>query len=114
MRRIAIARAILRNPDILIFDKVTSAPDNIFESLIQKSMEELMKTHTVIIVVHRITTIRNVDRTLVFKDGSIAEEGKFDELAERNGAFKELLTFKNWLAKWGNWLNFCFLVCRLH
>ena len=50
MRRIAIARAILRNPDILIFDKVTSAPDNIFESLIQKSMEELMKTHTVIIM----------------------------------------------------------------
>lgn len=94
-QRVAIARAILGNPDILIFDEATSALDNISESLIQKSMEELMKTHTVIIVAHRLTTIRNVDRIIVFKDGSIAEEGKFDELVERNGAFKELLTFKD-------------------
>ena len=94
-QRVAIARAILGNPDILIFDEATSALDNISEALIQKSMEELMKTHTVIIVAHRLTTIRNVDRILVFKDGNIAEEGKFDELVERNGAFKELLTFKD-------------------
>ena len=94
-QRIAIARAILGNPDILIFDEATSALDNISEALIQKSMEELMKTHTVIIVAHRLTTIRNVDRILVFKDGNIVEEGKFDELVEKNGAFKELLTFRD-------------------
>lgn len=93
-QRIAIARAILCNPDILIFDEATSALDNVSEKLIQKSMEELMKTHTVLIVAHRLTTIRNVDRILVFKDGKIVEEGKFDELVEKNGAFKELLTFK--------------------
>ena len=93
-QRIAIARAILGNPDILIFDEATSALDNVSEKLIQQSMEELMKTHTVLIVAHRLTTIRNVDRIFVFKDGEIVEEGKFDELVERDGAFKELLTFK--------------------
>lgn len=94
-QRIAVARAILGNPDILIFDEATSALDNISEGLIQKSMEELMKTHTVIIVAHRLTTIKNVDRILVFKDGDVVEEGKFDELATKDGAFKELLTFKD-------------------
>ena len=54
-----------------------------------------MKTHTVLIVAHRLTTIRNVDRILVFKDGKIVEEGKFEELSKGDGAFKELLTFKN-------------------
>ncbi|MBO7208381.1 MAG: ABC transporter ATP-binding protein, partial [Clostridia bacterium] len=83
------------NPDILIFDEATSALDNVSEMLIQQAMEELMKTHTVLIVAHRLTTIRNVDRILVFKDGKIAEEGTFDELSKTDGAFKELLTFKN-------------------
>ncbi len=93
-QRIAIARAILGNPDILIFDEATSALDNFSEKLIQESMEELMKTHTVLIVAHRLTTIKNVDRILVFKKGEIVEEGSFDELVEKDGAFKELLTFK--------------------
>ena len=94
-QRIAIARAILGNPDILIFDEATSALDNVSEMLIQQAMEELMKTHTVLIVAHRLTTIRNVDRILVFKDGKIVEEGTFEELSKNDGAFKELLTFKN-------------------
>lgn len=93
-QRIAIARAILGNPDVLIFDEATSALDNVSEQLIQEAMEELMKTHTVLIVAHRLTTIRNVDRILVFKDGKIVEEGKFNDLVEKDGAFKELLTFK--------------------
>lgn len=93
-QRIAIARAILGSPDILIFDEATSALDNISEKLIQQSMEELMKTHTVIIVAHRLTTIRNVDRILVFENGEIVEEGTYDKLVESDGAFKELLTFK--------------------
>ncbi len=93
-QRIAIARAILGNPDILIFDEATSALDNISEKLIQESMEKLMKTHTVIIVAHRLTTIRNVDRILVFENGEVVEEGTYDELAINDGKFKELLTFK--------------------
>jgi len=94
-QRIAIARAVLGNPDILIFDEATSALDNISEKLIQQSMEELMKTHTVIIIAHRLTTIRNVDRILVFENGKIVQDGTYDELAKVEGTFNDLLTLKN-------------------
>ena len=94
-QRIAIARAVLGDPEILIFDEATSALDNISEKLIQESMEELMKDHTVIIVAHRLTTIRNVDRILVFENGKIVEEGNYDSLVSSDGKFKELLTFRN-------------------
>ena len=90
-QRIAIARAILGNPDILIFDEATSALDNISERHIQQAMETLMKTHTVIIVAHRLSTIKNVDRILVFDNGEIVQEGTYDELSKADGAFKELL-----------------------
>ena len=90
-QRIAIARAVLKNPDILIFDEATSALDNISERMIQKAMEELMKTHTVIIIAHRLTTVKNVDRILVFDNGDIVEEGNFTELANSNGLFRQLL-----------------------
>lgn len=91
MQRIAIARAVLGNPDILIFDEATSALDNISEKHIQQAMEELMKTHTIIIVAHRLSTIKNVDRIMVFKDGEVVEEGTYNELADKGGAFSELL-----------------------
>lgn len=92
-QRIAIARAVLGNPDILIFDEATSALDNISERHIQQAMEELMRTHTVIIVAHRLTTIKNVDRILVFKNGLIAEEGSYKELENAGGDFSQLLHF---------------------
>ena len=91
MQRIAIARAVLGNPDILIFDEATSALDNISEKHIQQAMEELMKSHTIMIVAHRLSTIKNVDRIMVFKDGEVVEEGSYDELANKGGAFTELL-----------------------
>jgi len=84
-QRIAIARAVLGNPDILIFDEATSALDNISERHIQEAMETLMKTHTVIIVAHRLSTIKNVDKIMVFDKGEIAEEGSYDELAAKKG-----------------------------
>ncbi len=90
-QRIAIARAVLGNPDILIFDEATSALDNISERHIQQAMEELMKTHTVIIVAHRLSTIRNADRILVFDKGKIVQEGTYDQLAAQDGEFKSLL-----------------------
>ena len=90
-QRIAIARAVLGNPDILIFDEATSALDNISERHIQQAMEDLMKAHTLIIVAHRLSTIKNVDRILVFDSGKIVEEGSYDELAEKGGVFSELL-----------------------
>ena len=90
-QRIAIARAVLGNPDILIFDEATSALDNISERHIQQAMEELMKTHTVIIVAHRLSTIRNADRILVFDKGKIVQEGTYGQLAAQDGEFKSLL-----------------------
>ena len=90
-QRIAIARAVLGDPDILIFDEATSALDNISERHIQQAMEELMKSHTVLIVAHRLSTIKNVDRILVFEKGKIVQEGKYDELSEKAGYFKNLL-----------------------
>lgn len=94
-QRIAIARAVLTNPEILIFDEATSALDNLSEKLIQKSMEHLMKTHTVIIIAHRLTTITNADRILVFDKGEIIQEGNFKELSEKEGMFKTLLTLND-------------------
>ena len=90
-QRIAIARAILKKPDIFIFDEATSALDNLSERLIQEAMEDLMKSHTIIFVAHRLSTIRNVNRILVFDHGKIVEEGDYDTLAAGNGAFRELL-----------------------
>lgn len=94
-QRIAIARAILKNPDILIFDEATSALDNISERHIQEAMESLMKTHTVLIIAHRLSTVRNVDRILVFNEGEIVEEGSYDELAAGNGLFRRMLDIPN-------------------
>ena len=91
-QRIAIARAVLGNPDILIFDEATSALDNASEHAIQDAMEQLMKTHTVIIIAHRLSTVRNVDRIMVFDKGLVAEEGTYDELGSiPNGIFATLL-----------------------
>lgn len=91
-QRIAIARAVLGNPDILIFDEATSALDNVSERHIQEAMETLMKTHTVIIVAHRLSTIKNVDRIMVFDKGQIVEQGTYDELAKiEGGVFADLL-----------------------
>ncbi len=90
-QRIAIARAVLGDPDILIFDEATSALDNISERHIQQAMEELMKDHTVIIVAHRLSTIRNVDRIMVFDHGKVVQEGSYNKLSEIDGIFKNLL-----------------------
>lgn len=91
-QRIAIARAILGKPDILIFDEATSALDNISERAISQAMEDLMKSHTMIIIAHRLSTVRNVDRILVMDHGKVAEEGNYEELSQKeNGMFAELL-----------------------
>lgn len=86
-QRIGIARAVLGDPKILIFDEATSALDNISEKAVQTAMESLMKDHTLIVVAHRLSTIRNVDRILVFQSGQIIEDGSYDELAQKPGGF---------------------------
>lgn len=91
-QRIGIARAVLGNPDILIFDEATSALDNISERAVQSAMEDLMKDHTVIVIAHRLSTIKNVDRIMVFQNGEVQEEGTFDALAAiPDGLFHAML-----------------------
>lgn len=84
-QRIAIARAILRNPRILILDEPTSALDAGSENIITKSLESLMEGKTTFIIAHRLSTVRKADKILVFKDGEVIESGKHDELLQIEG-----------------------------
>ena len=90
-QRIAIARAILRNPSILILDEPTSALDAETEKQIAESFEELMKSKTTFIIAHRLSTVRKADRIFVFEKGKIVEEGKHEDLAKQeSGIYKRL------------------------
>ncbi|MBL4593250.1 MAG: ABC transporter ATP-binding protein [Flavobacteriales bacterium] len=94
-QRIAIARAVLANPKILILDEATSNLDNESEALIQKSLAELMKGRTTIVIAHRLTTIRKADQILVIEEGKIAERGKHDELIAAEGRYYDLFTYQS-------------------
>ncbi len=89
-QRISIARVFLKNPPILILDEATSALDNTTEYMIQKSLEELCKGRTTIVVAHRLTTIKNADEILVLTDKGIEEKGSHEELLNNGGLYKEL------------------------
>jgi len=90
-QRLAIARAALQKPAYFIFDEATSALDNNSERKIMETMEELTKEHTTFIIAHRLSTVKYVDRVLVFDDGQIIQNGTYHELAKSDGVFKELL-----------------------
>jgi len=79
-QRIAIARAVIRNPNILIFDEATNALDNISEAMLQNAIDYISKTKTVIVIAHRLSTIRNADKIVVIRDGVNVEEGDHDSL----------------------------------
>jgi glucan exporter ATP-binding protein len=89
-QRLAIARALLKNPPILVLDEATSALDASTETLVQQALEEVMKGRTTFVIAHRLATIRNADRILVFHEGKIVESGTFDELVAKNGRFAQL------------------------
>jgi subfamily B ATP-binding cassette protein MsbA len=89
-QRTAIARALLKNPDILILDEATSDLDSESEYFVQKALENLMKTRTTFVIAHRLSTVVNADKILVFNDGRIVDTGRHAELIEREGIYKDL------------------------
>ena len=89
-QRVSIARAILKNPPILILDEATSALDTESERLVQQALEHLMKTRTTVAIAHRLSTIRNADEICVVHEGEIVERGTHDELLAMDGYYKKL------------------------
>lgn len=89
-QRIAIARAILKNAPILMFDEATSSLDSVTEAAIQDSLEGMMAGRTTIVIAHRLSTLLHMDRVLVFKDGAIIEDGSHGELLAREGHYAKL------------------------
>ena len=98
-QRISIARAILKNPDILILDEATSALDTDSERLVQEALDELMKDRTTIIIAHRLSTIKNSDLICVMLEGEIVESGKHDSLYAQNGYYTKLCDMQSNLSK---------------
>lgn len=90
-QRISIARAILKNPPILILDEATSALDTESEKLVQEALENLMKDRTTLVVAHRLSTIRNADLICVLHEGQIVEQGRHDDLMALNGYYRRLV-----------------------
>jgi subfamily B ATP-binding cassette protein MsbA len=95
-QRIAIARALLKDPPILILDEATSSLDSVSEQLVQYALENLMKDRTTIVIAHRLSTVRHADKIVVLHQGTIAEAGGHDELLARGGIYSRLynLQFK--------------------
>jgi ATP-binding cassette subfamily B protein len=90
-QRIAIARALLKNPRILVLDEATSALDSESEHLVQEALDRLMHGRTVLVIAHRLSTVKDADRVVVIEHGSVAESGSHEELVARDGVYRRLV-----------------------
>jgi ATP-binding cassette, subfamily B, beta-glucan exporter len=89
-QRVSIARALLKDPPILILDEATSALDAATEGKLQQALAEVMQGRTTFVIAHRLATIRNADTIMVFDQGRVVEAGSFDELVAKGGRFAAL------------------------
>ena len=89
-QRLAIARTFVKDAPIVILDEATSALDNKSEQVVQQALDNLMKNRTVIVIAHRLSTVKNADKIIVINNGSIVEEGKHEELLEKKGVYATL------------------------
>ena len=94
-QRLSIARAVLKNPPIMILDEATSALDTESERLVQSALENMMKNRTSIVIAHRLSTIQNSDAIVVMQKGRIVEQGTHEELIAKNGAYKKLVSLQS-------------------
>lgn len=94
-QRLSIARAVLKNPPIMILDEATSALDTESERLVQKALENMMRNRTSIVIAHRLSTIQNADNIIVMQRGEIVEQGKHEELLTLNGTYKKLVEMQS-------------------
>lgn len=94
-QRLSIARAVIKNPPVMILDEATSALDTESEKLVQKALENMMKNRTSIVIAHRLSTIQNADKIVVMQKGEIVEQGKHQELIDTNGTYKKLVAMQS-------------------
>jgi subfamily B ATP-binding cassette protein MsbA len=94
-QRLSIARAVLKNPPIMILDEATSALDTESERLVQVALENMMKNRTSIVIAHRLSTIQNADQIVVMNKGEIAEQGTHQELLAKNSVYKKLVDMQS-------------------
>src|SRR5690606_8316535 len=90
-QRVTIARAVLKNPPVLILDEATSSLDTESERIVQEAINSLMKNRTSIVIAHRLSTVKNADEIIVLEKGQIIERGSHSELIQKGGAYKNLV-----------------------
>jgi ABC transporter related len=94
-QRLSIARAVLKNPPIMVLDEATSALDTESERLVQVALENMMKNRTSVVIAHRLSTIQNADHIVVMQKGQIVEQGTHTELLQKQGMYKKLVEMQS-------------------